>query len=160
MLAGACDDADRDGPPPAPGQTACGSGQAALIVGDGDPFMPSPEQTYLIEAGRQGGFHTSVSLRAQGALDADLVDIEIQLRDGERLIAQHVTTEWYLVVNRAGPSCDYLRARLILAEDGQLLTLEDALALDGRPLTLTARMTSSKGVAEAEQEIRLDASDL
>ena len=158
LLAG-CDDASDSNPLPE-GTTACGSGAAQLQVGDGDPFMPNPGQQYVIEAGRQGGFHTHVSLRAQGALDADLVDIELELRDGDRVIARHVTTEWYLIVNREGPSCDYLQARLILATDGTLLELEDAQDLDARPLMLTARMTSSKGIAETEQTILLDASDL
>lgn len=157
MLCACDDDGERQRPP---GETACGAGDATLMVGDGDPFAPNPAQTYLIEAGRQGGFHTHVSLRAQGALDADLVDITIELRDGERVIARHVTAEWYLIINRSGPSCDYLRARLILAEDGTLFDLEQAQALDGRPLSLLARMTSGEGSAEVEQIIMLDASDL
>ncbi|MGK0361178.1 MAG: hypothetical protein ACI9U2_003496, partial [Bradymonadia bacterium] len=82
-LLGGCDDASDT--PLEPGQTACGSGPAQLQVGGGDPFTASPLTRYAIEAGRQGGFHTHVSLRVQGALDADLVDIEVQLRDGDRV---------------------------------------------------------------------------
>lgn len=158
MTLGACDDGD---PAPPPGDTPCGSDPATLIVGDASPFEANPDQRYLLEAGRQGGFHTHVSLRAQGALDPDLVDIEISLADEGRVIARHVTTEWLLTIDGRGPFCDYNRARLILIdEEGGLFSRDAAVALAGKPLTLTARLTSPEGDAETIETITLDASDL
>jgi hypothetical protein len=158
LLAG-CDDGDPPLPPP--GDTPCGSDTATLVVGDESPFVANPDQRYLLEAGRQGGFHTHLSLRAQGALDPDLVDIEITLADEGRVVARHVTTEWLLSIDRTGPFCDYNRARLILVdEEGGLFSRDAAIELAGRPLTLTAQLTSPEGDAETIETITLDASDL
>lgn len=146
---------------PPPGDTACGSGQAVLMVGDENPFVSNPSQSYLLEEGRQGGFHTQVSLRAQGALDPDLVDVTIVLKDGETVIAQHVTAEWLLHIDTSGPWCDYLAARLILVdEEGGLFDREAALAVSKRPLTLEARFDTPGGDAEVVSTIELDGRDL
>lgn len=153
-----CDDGD---PALPPGETPCGSGAAVMEVGDGNPFVPNPDQRYRVEAGRQGGFHTHVSLRAQGALDPDLVDVSIQLKDGETIIARHVTAEWLLHIDRAGPWCVYPTARLVLLdEEGGLFDREAALAATGRPLTLEARFESPDGDAVITETVELDGSDL
>lgn len=130
-------------------------------MGDENPFVANPDQIYLLEEGRQGGFHTHVSLRAQGALDPDLVDVTITLKDGDTVIARHVTAEWLLHIDVRGPWCDYPTARLILVDEaGGLFTREDALAVTKRPLTLEARFETPEGDAEVVQTIELDGRDL
>lgn len=154
-----CDSEDPQTLPP--GDTACGSGAARLFAGTDNPFAENPDQIYLLEEGRQGGFHTHVSLRGQGALDPDLVDVRIQLRDGDRIIAQHITAEWLLHIDTSGPWCDYPTARLILVdEEGGLFDREAALAVSKRPLTLEAWYETPEGDAMLTETVELDGRDL
>ena len=81
----ACDD-DPSPPPAAPdggADTPCGRGPAQVSLGVGQPYQPNPDQVFQTERGLQGGVHVDVSLRVQGSLDPDSVDVQIRLWDGD-----------------------------------------------------------------------------
>ncbi|MEZ4465956.1 MAG: zinc ribbon domain-containing protein [bacterium] len=88
------------------GDTACGSGALEVALGIGNPYTAVPDGRFQVEAGLQGGFHFEVSVRVAGALDADHVDVDLALRDGEAVRARHVTADWLLHVDPSGPACE------------------------------------------------------
>ena len=141
-LASACDDA---ADPPA-GDTPCGSGPLAVAVGTGNPYTAVPDGRFQVEAGLQGGFHFEVSLRLAGAIDADHADIDLTLREGDVVRARHVTADWLLHVDAAGPACEYPRARLVLVDEaGDLFPRERLADLADVPLSLDVRLDSPLG---------------
>jgi len=102
----------------------------------------------------QGGFHLDISLRSEGSLDPDHVDIQLDLVDGETRIARHLTTDWLLHIVPDGPYCDYPRARLVLVDgEGGLLPPERVEALVGRTLDLAVFLRSPLGDVDAAFEI-------
>ncbi len=159
LAAGACiedgpgEQPDDAGPEAGEG-TPCGRGPISLSLGVGNPFEARPAHDFVIEQGLQGGFHIDVSLRGQGALDPDHVDIQIDLLDGETRIARHLTTDWLLHIDRAGPWCDYPRARLVLTDgEGGLLPAERVEALVGRTLELAVYLRSPLGDGDGRFDI-------
>lgn len=151
---GGPDDDPVDGGAEAGEATPCGRGPIALSLGVGNPFEARPGHDFVIEQGLQGGFHIDVSLRSQGALDPDHVDIQLDLLDGDTRIARHLTTDWLLYIEPEGPWCDYPQARLVLTDgEGGLLPTEQVEALVGRELQLDVYLRSPLGDGEARFDI-------
>lgn len=142
--------ADADPPREVGAPTPCGEGSIDIVLGVDSPFSPRPDHAFPIDQGLQGGHHLDISLRAQGALDPDHVDIQMDLIDGDTRIARHLTTDWLLHIDPDGPWCDYPRARLVLVDrEGGLLPPEQVDALVGRTLRLDVYLRSPLGDADA-----------
>lgn len=160
LLATGCID---DGPEPvdagpdAAEETRCGTGPISVALGVGNPFEGRPGHDFSIEQGLQGGYHVDISLRMQGTIDPDHVDIQLDLLDGERRIARHLTNDWLLHLMPDGPYCDYPRARLVLTDgEGGLLPEDQVEALVGRELELAVYLRSPLGEVDADFRISID----
>ena len=150
----ACDEGAS--PAPSPSDTRCGSGALTLALGIDRPFAPH-EGPFAIEAGLQGGYHFDVSIRSQGALDPDHVDVELTLLQDGIARARHLTADWLLTIDGNGPWCDYTKARLVLVgEDGGLLPRERLSEVVAGPLVLEVKLDSPAGSGEATLPIELE----
>ena len=100
-------------------------------------------------------------MRVRGTLDADHTDVDLQLLDGDRLLARHPNPDTLLNIGRGEPLLQYLDARMVLLDDeGGLMTEEAVRALAGRVLTLKVDLVSDIGAARAEAPVTLDAAGL
>lgn len=137
-------------------QTPCGQGPAQISLGVEQPFAPNPSLAFPVEEGLQGGVHVDISLRVQGSLDPDSVDVQLRLWDGDTLRGRHDTADWFFFIDEAAQACDYPKARIVL-EDGADGFLPPARLGEvlGRPLTLDVRLSSPDGRAERQAEITL-----
>jgi len=150
---GGCND---EGTATPPRETTCGSGALTASAGTGNPFEALAPLVYPIQVGLQGGFHIDVSIRAQGALDPDHTDIELVLRQGEVARARHITADWLLYVDPAGPWCDYPLARLVLVdENNSLLPRERLPEVADTPLALDITLASPLGGGTVTQMVTL-----
>ncbi|MCA9545935.1 MAG: hypothetical protein KC613_16140 [Myxococcales bacterium] len=156
----ACDD-DPSPPPAAPdggADTPCGRGPAQVSLGVGQPYQPNPDQVFQTERGLQGGVHVDVSLRVQGSLDPDSVDVQIRLWDGDTLRGRHDTADWFFFIDEAAVACDYPKARLVLEDGADGALPPDRVAeVTDRPLTLEVRLSSPAGQAEHRAQVTLRA---
>ena len=139
-------------PPPT---TPCGQGPIALSLGAGRPFRPEPAAggALQVEYGLQGGYHTDITLRLTGALDPDLVDVELTLiplaRNPHHIYGAHSTTGWYLLYpsDAEPPGCYFYSARVFLfTAPGVPPREEEAATLDGQPAALTLTLRHRDGV--------------
>lgn len=120
----------------------CGDGPGTLSLGEGHPFVALEGTTLPIHAGTQGGHHVEVSVRATGPVDANNVDVRIELRRGEALLGRHLNPSTLLGTLTPGV-CDYDVARIVLVDEGGALLEGDALsALVGAAVTLHVRLSS------------------
>jgi len=134
----------------------CGGGQTRLELGKGDPFVALDAFEFTVDQGFQGGYHVDVSVRIRGAFDPDAADVDLSLFQGERRIAHHLTRDWYLELNPAGPSCDYLLARLVLVdEEGGLMAAERVPDVLEGPIRLDADLRSPGGGVQASHALEL-----
>lgn len=149
----------RDAGPDEGEATPCGSGPIDVSLGVDSPFEARPEHRFAVDQGLQGGYHIDISLRSQGALDPDHVDIQLDLLDGETRIARHLTTDWLLHIDPDGPWCDYPRARLVLVDgEGGLLPPERVDALVGADLDLRVVLRTPLG--EVDTAFRITVSEV
>lgn len=102
----------------------------SIQYGLGRPFVPLEESGQLqnplplmMEYGLQGGHHVDLSLRFNGSLDPDLVDISIRLSLigtlAEDYYGIHNTQEWYLLfpTEQEPDGCYFHRARIFLFDE-------------------------------------------
>ena len=98
----------------------CGPDSPRLYVGVDRPFSPLISPVLWIEYGPQGGYHVDVSLRAEGQLNPDLVDISIDLElnatEDRGIYGAHYTRDWYLIyAEESEPQgCYFHEARIFL----------------------------------------------
>lgn len=158
MVAG-CDEnaaapSNRPPEPPRPVRK-CGDGPGTLTLGQGHPFVVLEGATLPIHTGTQGGHHVEVSVRATGPVDANNVDVRIELRHGEALLGQHLNPSTLLGTLTPGV-CDYDVARIVLIDEGGALLEGDALsALVGAAVTLRVRLTSKDAALDETYDLTL-----
>ena len=134
----------------------CGSGSAVVSIGVDDPLQVAPAAGFSIDEGLQGGYHVDVSLKIQGVVDPDQVDITLGLWQDETLIARHRTDDWLLKIYPMTEHCEYPRARLVLSQrDGTLFELERVTSLLGQTVRLEVSVESSLGSVSDQFEIVL-----
>lgn len=147
-----CDDSNSPNPP----ETRCGSGPVKIELGTGNPFAPTPAHIFMMEAGLQGGHHVEISLRLQGAIDPDSVDIELRLRGATWQISTHQQTDWLLHLGADGASCEYPLARLVMLDErGGLLDPNRFEEITEAPVRLDISVQSSQGDGRANFEVTL-----
>ncbi|MEE2757483.1 MAG: hypothetical protein VYA30_12580 [Myxococcota bacterium] len=128
-------------------QSLCGSGDARLSIGTGDPMVALADEGIAVEEGLQGGYHIDVSLSVSGVLDPDQADITLALWLDESLLARHRTDNWLLKLYD-DPHCEYPEARLVFSKrDGSLLELGEVMALIGQTVRLEAAIETPTGSA-------------
>jgi hypothetical protein len=161
LAAWACDDdGDASGPADA-GPSPCGEGPPRLTLGEGEVFAPLDPLELPLEAGFQGGFHVTVSIRADGPLDPDDVDVDLALFKDDWRVAHHVTLGWLLHIRDDGAYCEYPRARLVLQdEEGGLLAFERLTEVVDTPLRLAVSLRSDRGDLEDTFTITLRGADV
>lgn len=162
LAAWACDDGGDPAPGPADaGPSPCGEGPPRLTLGEGDVFLPLDPLELPLEAGFQGGFHVTVSIRAEGPLNPDDVDVDLALFKDDWRVAHHVTLGWLLHIRDDGAYCEYPRARLVLQdEEGGLLAFERLSEVVDTPLRLTVSLRSDRGDLEDTFTITLRGADV
>jgi len=134
----------------------CGIGPTRLELGRGDPFESISVKAYTVDQGFQGGYHVDVSIRVSGAFDPDAADVDLSLFNGEQRIAHHLTRDWYLEINPAGPVCEYISARLVLVdEEGGLMSGEQISPLLDAEIRLEADVRSAAGEVREAHDLDL-----
>lgn len=143
--------------------------KVSLSYGLDRPFVPlsqSGEQSDplqgLMEYGLQGGHHVDLSLRFNGQLNPDLVDVKIDLQvlgDLEsRYYGEHNTTDWYLLypMEEEAIGCYFHRARIFLFDgDGfpvEALGIEE---LNGHLALVKVTLLTSDSMYHWQTFIRL-----
>jgi len=142
--------------------TECGSGEVTLELGSGRPFESLDDQrTVWIEYGLQGGYHVDVSLLFVGAIDPDLVSVEIGLEltpvdptpseDTENAVyGRHQTIDWYLLFPSINEpkGCYFYKARVFLFDpSGEVPTLSMIERLDQKSSTILVTVTDQHSVS-------------
>ena len=138
-----------------PYMNRCGDGENRLAIGINEPFEPATTQTepdgverhqFSVYEGHQGGYHIDVSIRIEGGIDPDLVNVRLRLNQGEAdtPVATHAVDEWYLKLTDDREHCEYPQARLVFAEtSGQLMSLDDVTTLLNTSMTLAVTIEAS-----------------
>jgi len=160
LLVLACDEdavthSNRPPDPPRPVQK-CSAAPGTLTLGQGHPFVALTGTTLPIHSGTQGGHHVEVSVRATGPVDANNVDVRIELRRGDALLGQHLNPSTLLGTLTPGV-CDYDVARIVLvdAATGALLEGDAVTALAGAAVTLRVRLSSADATLEEAYDLTL-----
>ena len=126
-------------------------------------MIPLEGGALSIEYGLQGGYHVDVSLRFEGELNPDLVDVSMSLEvvEGENpweVTGSHQTEAWYLLFPDEGEAmgCYSYRARVFLFDgEGEIPTESMVEGLDGATALLRLKLTHEGGELMSEERFPL-----